>query len=75
MPLTHPTFLVATLNILILVLLALVGYFTTNPLVILGLLMLQQIPVFDVTRERILDYGAEEPGNYDGGNAGFNASI
>lgn len=47
MILYHPTFLIVVFNVLILVLLAFVGYITQNPLVLLGLLLLQQVPLAD----------------------------
>lgn len=47
MILYHPTFLIVVFNVLILVLLAFVGYITQNPLVLLGLLLLQQVPLTD----------------------------
>ena len=47
MILYHPTFLIVVFNVLILALLAFVGYITQNPLVLLGLLLLQQVPLTD----------------------------
>lgn len=47
MILYHPTFLIVIFNVLILGLLAFVGYITQNPLVLLGLLLLQQVPLAD----------------------------
>lgn len=47
MYLYHPTFLITALNVVIISLLAFVGYVTSNPLVVLGLLLLQQAPVID----------------------------
>lgn len=78
--LKHPTFLVTALNVFIIALLAYIGWVTTNPLVILGLLLLQQTPVVGDVQEQLAAMGLsvegeEEPGEYDGGNAGFNAKL
>lgn len=49
MILYHPTFLIVVFNVLILTLLGFIGYITNNPLVLLGLLLLQQVPLSDPT--------------------------
>jgi len=45
----HPTFLITLLNVMIILLIGLIGYLTSNPLVIFGLFLLQQTPIVDPT--------------------------
>jgi hypothetical protein len=69
----NATFLVTFLNIVIVALIAVIVYLTSNPLALLGLMMLQQIPVFAPSEEH-----EEESGFlHDSGDhkIGFTADI
>lgn len=69
---THPTLLVTLLNIAILTLLIVVALITKNPLVILGVLLLQQTPLVSYVNK---DDAAGEESEYGTSNAGFHAKL
>lgn len=78
--LLHPTFLTALLNIMILVSLVLIGWITNNPLTIMGLLLLQSIPVLPAkfTMEDIEGFQGQESRHADlvaESKIGFTANI
>jgi hypothetical protein len=74
--LQNPTVLLTLLNLSIIILCGVIAYFLKNPLSILGLLMLQQIPIFEEQQQEAVndeEFVGEDIPEYDGkGNFGFN---
>ena len=76
----HPTFLTALLNIMIVISLVVIGWITNNPLAIMGLLMLQSIPLLPpkFTMNDIEGFQAENSVQTDAvseSKIGFTANI
>lgn len=70
--LKHPTFLVGALNILIVVLIGVMVWLTSNPLAIFGLMMLQQVPVFEVPEPDSEEHFPHDSGDH---RIGFTADV
>lgn len=70
--LKHPTFLVGSLNVGIVALIAYIVFLTSNPLALFGLMLLQQIPIFENPEE---ESGPEFPHDCGDHKIGFNADI
>ena len=72
----HPTFIVFMLNIAIVVICGVIGVMLSNPLAMLGLFFLQNIPIFEQEPENSNYQGQElDQGEYDTDKIGFNADI
>lgn len=70
MHLHNPTFLIVCINVVIIFLLGFIGYVTHNPLVILGLLLLQAAPITDPSIFLTSGTAIEEEVEEIGGDAG-----
>ncbi|WP_374335489.1 hypothetical protein [Methyloversatilis sp.] len=68
--LKHPTFLVGALNVLIVAMITYIVWRTGNPLALLGITLLQQVPIFEAPAQ-----DPEHPHDSGDHRIGFNADI